>query len=73
MPRTALKPSADAPTAETAEARAARVESEARMMAEARTRLDAGEGITGAALAVWFDAYKATDEMIPVPKVGTAG
>ncbi len=58
MPRTAPKPSTDAVTAETA---------------EARTRLDAGEGISGAALAVWFDAYKATDEMNPVPKVDTAG
>jgi hypothetical protein len=72
MPRTALKPSTGAATAEAAEARAARIANEARMIAEARTRLDAGEGISGAALEAWFDAYKATDEIIPVPKVGPA-
>jgi hypothetical protein len=72
MPRTALKPSADVVTAETAEARAARIANEARMIAEARARLDAGEGISGAALEAWFDAYKATDDIIPVPKAATA-
>lgn len=52
---------------ETEDQRSARVAREAELIAAARARLDAGQGIGGAELQAWFDADAATDEPIPVP------
>ncbi len=40
---------------------------EAELIAAARARLDAGEGLAGEALAAWFDAYMTGDGPVPVP------
>ena len=42
---------------------------EAEAIHQARSRLDAGEGISGDELAVWLDAYELSDEIVPVPRI----
>jgi hypothetical protein len=59
---------------QTEEKRRLRIAKEAKLISEARARLDAGEGISGAELEAWFDAYMTTDRPVPVPgRQGSAG
>ena len=41
---------------------------EARVIHQARVRLDAGQGISGDELGTWLDTYDLTDEIVPVWK-----
>jgi len=50
------------------ERRRLRIAEEAELVAEARARIDAGEGISGPELDAWFDAYVTTDGPVPVPQ-----
>jgi hypothetical protein len=52
---------------ETDEERRARVAQEAGLIAAARARLDAGEGVSGDGLLAWLGAYERSDEAVPVP------
>ncbi len=45
-----------------------RVAREAELIAAARARLDAGEGLTGDMLWAWFDAFGHTDDPVHVPR-----
>ena len=54
---------------ETEEERRILVAREAELIAAARERLDAGQGISGAELQAWFKADAETDEPVAVPNV----
>jgi hypothetical protein len=52
---------------ETEAKRRQRVAREGELIAKARARLDAGEGVSGDELEAWLDAYATADGPVPVP------
>ena len=65
-PKPSTDPALPEPQPETAAERQARVTREQEMLAEARAELDAGLGISGAALEEWLTAF-ANGEERPIP------